>query len=150
MHNQAQVLPAPEPIPELDAHDPRRYQMNMDWVWSSKHNPGLRKCATVRATVTVTDPEEYGRRFHQWARHLHGPGPDEVFVHGGWGCRLMPAQPGTTVMLFWSAGQDVAESLDYGIQWFSGAVLKYLPDAAVVWEELPLTQDPEGIDPFVK
>lgn len=135
------VLPTPDPIPELPESDPRRYRMDMDWVWSSRHNRGLRKRATVRATITAPDPEQLLRRFDAWAAHLHGPDAEDTLVHGGWFCQRERRDGGTLVLLFGSGGQDVAESLDYGIQWFSGAVLGAIPAATAHWQELPLTRD---------
>lgn len=135
------VTPTPDVLPALDEGDPRRYVMDMDWVWSSKHNRGLRKQATVLATVTAPNAEELHRRFAAWTEYLHGPSADGVFVHGGWFCQVKTAEDNSLVLLFGSGGQDVAESLDYGIQWFSGAVLGALPDATASWQELPLTRD---------
>lgn len=128
----------PSEFPELDENDPRRYRMTMDWVWSDVHNRGLRKQATVRATVTAPDHEGLLRRFDAWTTQLHGPSDDDTFVSGGWFCQRESVD-GALVLLFGSGGQDVAESLDYGIQRFSGAVLKDIPDATVTWTELPLT-----------
>lgn len=133
-----EVVPTPDIIPELDDGDPRRYRMNMDWVWSTTHNPELLKRATVRATVTAPDRGELRSLFDEWARHLRGPSGDEIFVHGGWFCQREQPGSASLVLLFGSGGQDVAESLDYGIQWFSGAVLGAIPSAAVTWQELPL------------
>lgn len=111
--------------------------MNMDWVWSRKHNRRLRKTATVRATVTAEDPLELQQRFNDWSAHLRGPDSDGVFVHGGWSCQLERFGGDTLVLRFSSGGEDVADSLDDGIQWFSGAVLEPIPTSTVVWEELP-------------
>lgn len=133
------VVPTPGVLPELDEQDPRRYRMNMDWVWSSEHNRGLRKKATVRVTVSTPDTAQFQDLFQTWAAHLHGPSDDMTWVHGGWFCQRESIDQDRVVLLFGSGGQDVAESLDYGIQWFSGAVLGGLREATVTWEELPLT-----------
>ena len=139
MNSAEDVAPTPEILPSLDPSDPRRYNMDMDWVWSRKHNPGLRKQATVLATVKSSDPERLARLFAAWTKHLHEPNSDGVFVQGGWFCEVKQAEAGLLVLLFGSGGQDVAESLDYGVQWFSGAVLGAIPGATVTWQELPLT-----------
>lgn len=133
-----EIVPAPGIIPELDESDPRRYVMNMDWVWSRKHNRELNKRATVRATVTAPDMGKLRNTFYEWAAHLRDPGDDAVYVSGGWFCQLERSDSAGLALLFGSRGQDVAESLDFGIQWFSGAVLGAIPSAEVSWQELPL------------
>ena len=135
--HDGEPIPAPHPIPELAHGDPRRYRMNMDWVWSRKRNRRRHKTATVRVTVNAADPLELKQHFTDWAAHLHGPDSNGVFVHGGWSCQLERIDGGTLVLRFSSGGEDVADSLDYGIQWFSGAVLEPIPTSTVVWEELP-------------
>ncbi|GEM_PF-4712729 len=113
----------------------------MDWVWSTENNRGLTKQATVLATVSTSAMEQLKDRFDAWTGYLHGPDDEDRFVHGGWFCQRVQVDAGQMVLLFGSGGQDVAESLDYGIQWFSGAVLGAIPDTTVVWQELPLTSD---------
>ncbi|WP_027080214.1 hypothetical protein [Luteimonas mephitis] len=135
------VRPTPHTLPELAEGDPRRYQMNMDWVWSTENNRGLTKQATVLATVSTSAMDQLKGRFDAWTEYLHGPDDEDRFVHGGWFCQRVQVDAGQLVLLFGSGGQDVAESLDYGIQWFSGAVLGAIPDTTVVWQELPLTSD---------
>ncbi len=131
----------PDAIPELGANDPRRYQMDMSWVWSRKHNPGLHKLAIVRATVTAPDAKELASLFEEWTAYLEGPSEDGNYWHGGWFCQREKSEDGTLALLFGSAGEDVAESLDFGIQWFSGAVIARIADAEVAWQELPFTRD---------
>lgn len=131
-------LPEPSQIPELALGDSRRYHMNMDWVWSRKYNRRLQKTATVRGTVIAEDPLELKQRFSDWSAHLRGPDSDGVFVQPGWSCQLERFDGNTLVLCFSSGGEDVADSLNYGIQWFSGAVLQAIPSSTVTWGELPL------------
>lgn len=140
MSDYEDVLQTPDVLSELDQRDPRRYRMNMDWVWSSTHNRGLRKRATVRAMVNADEVETLHSEFAAWVKHLHGPSDDGTWVHGGWFCQRVHEGPAGLELVFGSGWQDVAKSLDYGIQWFSGAVLGAVPSAAVTWEELPLDE----------
>lgn len=144
MNHDDAPIPAPDPIPELPLGDPRRYRMNVKWVWSRQHTRGRRRTATVRATVVAEDPSELRQRLKDWVAHLHGPDNNDIFVHGGCFCQRERMNGGTLVLLFSSGGEDVADSLDYGIQWFSGAVLKPIPSSTVTWEELPLHRRPTG------
>lgn len=105
-----------------------------------KTQPGLRKRATVRATVTAPNAKELAIRFEKWTAYLHGPSEDGIYAHGGWFCQLEKLDCGTLVLVFGSAGEDVAESLDFGIQWFSGAVIAHIADAEVAWQEIPFTR----------
>ena len=115
--------------------------MDMNWVWSRKHNPGLRKLATVRATVIAPDAKELASLFEEWTAYLQDPNEDGTYWHGGWFCQCENVEGGMLVLRFGSAGEDVAESLDFGIQWFSGAVIAPIPRAEVTWQELPFTRD---------
>jgi len=68
-----------------------------------------------------------------------GPGS---YYEGGYAVRILAQDAGSVRIIFTSGGQDVAESLGYGVKKFHEQVLQPLTTASVSWTELPLEPPP--------
>ncbi|WP_157884101.1 hypothetical protein [Arthrobacter alpinus] len=119
---------------------PRRYSMNYNWIWGPE-NPLLDKTAKLCLQIHDVNPDRFGDLLRQWLATLTCD--EGGWFRGGWAVDVVAHERGSAELLFSSGGQDVADSLQDGVDSFHDQVLAPLsPDpltpGTVSWTELPL------------
>ena len=117
----------------------RRYLMNYEWVWGPD-NPELSKVARLVMSLELAaqEQEELESRLESWLTRLSKDSGSNRWYSGGCGIQVLARGAGSARIEFSSGGQDVAESLQAGVDVFYDQVLEPLRTAKVTWTELPL------------
>ncbi|MEV8144251.1 hypothetical protein [Specibacter sp. NPDC078709] len=117
----------------------QRYLMNYSWVWAPE-NPELIKVARLVMSLELAPQEqdELEPLLEKWLDGLNRDFATNHWYSGGCGFQLLAREEDSVQILFSSGGQDVADSLQAGVDTFYDQVLKPLHTARVTWTELPL------------
>ena len=111
--------------------------MNYGWVWGPG-NPMLDKAASLDMKLSGADEAQLEPLLDAWLAGLSlDPGSGHYFW-GGWSVEVVARGGGSASLVFTSGGQDVAESLEHGVDTFHDQVLEPLSAGSVEWTELPL------------
>lgn len=118
---------------------PQRYLLNYSWVWGPD-NPELSKVARLAIIVESAPQEQAGLEslLETWLTGLSKDSQSNRWYLGGCGIEVLARGARSVQIEFSSGGQDVAESLQAGVDTFSDQVLEPLRTAKVTWTELPL------------
>ncbi len=111
--------------------------MNHSWVWGPD-NPLLEKAASLEMELSGADESQLGPLLDGWLAGLSLDPDTGHYFWGGWSVEVVARGGGSASMVFTSGGQDVAESLEHGVDTFFEQVLEPLSMGRVEWTELPL------------
>ncbi|ALE06463.1 hypothetical protein AL755_15000 [Arthrobacter sp. ERGS1:01] len=119
-------------------NSPRRYAMNYSWVWGPD-NRDLDKTASLAMTLRDAPPGQFAPLLRDWLGSLQSDDATSGnYYEGGYGVWILDRDDRGARIIFTSGGQDVADSLGYGVEKFYEQVLQPLTEGAVTWTELPL------------
>lgn len=118
----------------------RSYTMNYSWIWGPD-NPLLEKTASLSLQIQDANPERLADLLQQWLATLTHSA--NGWFQGGWAVDVVSHERGSAELIFSSGGQDVADSLQDGVDLFHDQVLAPLDldpltAGTVCWTELPL------------
>ena len=111
--------------------------MNYGWVWGPD-NPRLEKVASLEMRLSGSDESQLEPLLAGWLAGLSFDPDGGHYFWGGWSVEVVARGGGSASMVFTSGGQDVAESLEHGVDTFFEQVLEPLSAGSVEWTELPL------------
>lgn len=111
--------------------------MNYGWVWGPG-NPLLEKTASLEMNLSGADELLLKPLLDGWLAGLSLDPDSGHYFWGGWSVEVVARGGGSASLVFTSGGQDVAESLEHGVDTFHDQVLEPLSAGSVEWTELPL------------